>query len=208
MAAPACNGGMQASDKTRGDRGLFLFKLPRGGARNISYLLPVYLPAKERQGRKVPTGSKEENGMKIKEIMTPNVEVVSPDMTLNDAARKMKDLDVGVIPVCDGEKIQGLLTDRDITIRATAEGLNPNSTPVGNVMTPEVHWCWEDDDIEAAEKIMRNQQIRRILVMNRDRKLVGIVSLGDIAVDANKDKQTGRTLEEISQPSQPGKKAA
>lgn len=146
--------------------------------------------------------------MKIKEIMTPNVEVVSPEMTLKDAARKMRDLDVGVIPVCDGEKMRGILTDRDITIRATAEGLDPKTAPVGNIMTPGVHWCYEDDDVDAAQKIMQDQQVRRILVMNRDKKLVGIVSLGDIAVDANRGKQTAKTLEDISQPSQPNQRAA
>jgi CBS domain-containing protein len=144
--------------------------------------------------------------MKISEIMTPNVEVVSPGATLQEAASKMRDLDVGPIPVCDGERIHGIVTDRDITIRATAEGLDPTS--VDRVMTPGVHWCYEDDDVEAAERLMRDNQVRRILVMNRDKKLVGIVSLGDIAVDANQDQQTANTLEGISQPAQPNQRAA
>jgi CBS domain-containing protein len=146
--------------------------------------------------------------MKISEIMTPNVEVVSPGATLQEAASKMRDLDVGPIPVCDGERIHGIVTDRDITIRATAEGLDPKTTSVDRVMTPGVHWCYEDDDVEAAERLMRDNQVRRILVMNRDKKLVGIVSLGDIAVDANQDQQTANTLEGISQPAQPNQRAA
>jgi CBS domain-containing protein len=146
--------------------------------------------------------------MKVSEIMTPNVEVLSPSATLQEAAQKMRDLDVGSIPVCDGERIQGIVTDRDITIRATADGYDPKSTSIDLVMTPGVHWCYEDDDLEAAEKLMKDHQVRRILVMNRDKKLTGIVSLGDVAVDANQDRETAQTLEGISQPAQPHSKAA
>ena len=141
--------------------------------------------------------------MKVSEIMTPNEEVVSPGATLQEAAQKMRDLNVGSIPVCDGERIQGIVTDRDITIRGTADGYEPSSTSVDRVMTAGVRWCYEDDEIEAAEKLMREHQIRRILVMNRNKDLVGIVALGDIAVDANQEWKTAQTLEGISQPSEP-----
>src|SRR3712207_8968 len=103
--------------------------------------------------------------MKLSEIMTRNVEVVRPDATLQEAAQKMKNLDVGPLPVCDGRKVQGMLTDRDITIRATAAGLDPKTTKVRDVMTPDVTYCFEDQDVQDAARIMGEQQIRRLIVL-------------------------------------------
>ena len=105
-------------------------------------------------------------------------------------------------------KGRGLVTDRDLAIRCVAEGLDPRTTRVGDCMTPDVTWCFEDQSLEEVEKIMCDRQIRRILVMNHDKRLVGIVSLGDIAVDSNNTQETARTLEEISRPSQPMLRAA
>jgi CBS domain-containing protein len=119
--------------------------------------------------------------MVLREIMTTRVEVVHPDATLKEAAQKMKALDVGPIPVCDGDRLQGMLTDRDITVRATAEGRDPNTTKVREVMTPDVVYCFEDQDVREAADIMEEKQIRRLVVLNRDKRLVGIVSLGDLA---------------------------
>jgi CBS domain-containing protein len=119
--------------------------------------------------------------MVLREIMTTHVEVVHPEATLKEAAQKMKALDVGPIPVCDGERLQGMLTDRDITVRATAEGRDPNTTKVREVMTPDVVYCFEDQDVREAADIMEEKQIRRLVVLNRDKRLVGIVSLGDLA---------------------------
>jgi CBS domain-containing protein len=119
--------------------------------------------------------------MVLREIMTTHVEVVHPEATLKEAAQKMKALDVGPIPVCDGERLQGMLTDRDNTVRATAEGRDPNTTKVREVMTPDVVYCFEDQDVREAADIMEEKQIRRLVVLNRDKRLVGIVSLGDLA---------------------------
>jgi CBS domain-containing protein len=119
--------------------------------------------------------------MVLREIMTTHVEVVHPEATLKEAAQKMKALDVGPIPVCDGDRLQGMLTDRDITVRATAEGRDPNTTKVREVMTPDVVYCFEDQDVREAADIMEEKQIRRLVVLNRDKRLVGIVSLGDLA---------------------------
>jgi CBS domain-containing protein len=135
--------------------------------------------------------------------MTTNVEVVHPDAMLQDAAQKMKSLDVGSLPVCDGQRLVGTLTDRDITIRAVAEGRNPTTTPVRESMTPQVIYCYDDQNVKEAAKLMQEKQIRRLPVINRDKRLVGIVSLGDLAVDSGNEKMAGKTLTEISQPSQP-----
>jgi len=142
--------------------------------------------------------------MKLKDIMTPNVECVRPDDTLQDAARKMKSLDVGTVPVCgDSDKIVGMLTDRDITIRATAEGLDPKSVRVQDVMTEDVVWCFEDQGVEDAARLMQERQIRRLLVMNRDKRLVGIVSLGDLATESGDKRKAGEVLQDVSEPSLP-----
>jgi CBS domain-containing protein len=140
--------------------------------------------------------------MKVKDVMTPDVECVGPDDSLQEAARKMKTLDVGPVPVCDHDRVTGMLTDRDITIRATAEGKDPKTTMVRDVMTGDVVYCFDDQDSDDAAKLMQDHQIRRVLVMNRDKRLVGIVSLGDLATDGKK-KQAGAVLQEVSEPSQP-----
>ena len=141
--------------------------------------------------------------MQLRDVMTTNVEVVHPDAMLQDAAQKMKSLDVGSLPVCDGQRLVGTLTDRDITIRAVAEGRNPTTTPVRESMTPQVIYCYDDQNVKEAAKLMQEKQIRRLPVINRDKRLVGIVSLGDLAVDSGNEKMAGKTLTEISQPSQP-----
>jgi len=141
--------------------------------------------------------------MQLKDIMTPDVECVRPGDTLQEAARKMKALDVGPMPVCgDDDKVVGMLTDRDITIRATAEGLDPKATRVQDAMSEEVIWCFEDQDTDDAAELMQERQVRRLLVMNRDKRLVGIVSLGDLAIEGKK-KQAGEVLQDVSEPSQP-----
>jgi len=141
--------------------------------------------------------------MQLKDIMTAQVECVRPGDTLQEAARKMKALDVGPMPVCgDNDKIVGMLTDRDITIRATAEGLDPKTTRVQDAMSQDVVWCFEDQDIDDAAKLMQERQVRRLLVMSRDKRLVGIVSLGDLATEG-KTKTVGKVLQDVSEPSQP-----
>jgi CBS domain-containing protein len=141
--------------------------------------------------------------MELREIMTRNPEVISGDATLKEAATKMKNLDVGLIPVCDGDRLQGMLTDRDITIRATADGRDPGSTKVSDVMSTDVAYCLEDQEIEEAVSLMEARQIRRLPVLNQAKRLVGIVSLGDIAVHVGDRDLAGETLQEISEPAQP-----
>jgi len=141
--------------------------------------------------------------MLVKEIMTRNVECVRPGDTLDVAARKMRDLDIGPLPVCDNDRLTGMVTDRDITIRATAEGLDPKAATVREVMTPDISYCYEDQDVRDAADTMAAQQIRRLAVLNRDKRLVGIVSLGDIAVESGDRAQAADTVRAVSEPAAP-----
>lgn len=139
--------------------------------------------------------------MKISDVMTRDPQTISPGDTLRSAAQTMDDLDVGALPVCDGQRLVGVITDRDIVVRSAAAGQDPQSATVSQAMTDEVRWVYEDDDVSDAEKLMRDIQIRRVPVVNRDKKLVGIVSLGDLATDEAKG--TEKTLERVSEPSMP-----
>jgi CBS domain-containing protein len=141
--------------------------------------------------------------VKVKDIMTSNVECVGPDDTLQEAALKMKDMGIGPLPVCDRLHIVGMLTDRDIAIRGVAAGRDPQSTKVRDVMTCEVIRCFEDEEVEEAERLMQSRQVRRILVVNRDERLVGIVSLGDLAAETGNPQRVGEVLQDVSEPAMP-----
>jgi CBS domain-containing protein len=140
--------------------------------------------------------------MQIKEIMTREPVVIGPDVVLKQAAERMRDLDSGVMPVGQNDRLVGMLTDRDITIRATAAGKDPNQTRVEEVMTPDVVYCFEDDDAAAAANIMEEHQLRRLIVLNRDKRLVGILSLGDLAVHTADDRLAGEVAEAVSEPAE------
>jgi CBS domain-containing protein len=120
--------------------------------------------------------------MRIGEVMTRHVEVIDLDARLREAAEKMKTLDVGLIPICDGDKLRGTITDRDVTVRGVAEGYDPAETKVADIMSTDLAYCFEDDEIEAALSLMEKRQIRRLPLLSREKRLVGIVSLGDLAV--------------------------
>ena len=138
--------------------------------------------------------------MLVKDIMTYEVEVVAPGDTLEQVARKMEVLDVGPLPVCEGDRVVGMVTDRDITVRATAAGCDPKTTLVSEAMTHDIVCCYEDQDVQEAAKLMKEKQIRRLLVMSRADDLVGIVSLGDLATEAGGQAQPGEVLKKVSEP--------
>jgi CBS domain-containing protein len=147
------------------------------------------------------TTSQRRSPMRVNEIMTPAVECVSPNDSISAAAQKMKDLDVGALPICgDDDRLLGMITDRDITVRATAECCEPTSTCVRDVMTPNIVYVFDDQDVIEAAQLMKDNQIRRLPVLNRDKRLVGIVSLGDLAVDTHDEEMAGATLEAVSEP--------
>jgi CBS domain-containing protein len=149
------------------------------------------------------TFTKEVIQMLVGEVMTRNVEVIGSNAPLIEAAAKMKNLDVGLIPVCEADELKGTLTDRDITVRGVAEGYNPSETKVADIMSTDLTYCFEDDEIEAALNLMEKRQIRRLPVLSREKRLVGIVSLGDLAVHSGQKARLGETLEEVSQPGTP-----
>jgi CBS domain-containing protein len=136
--------------------------------------------------------------MKVSEAMTRNVTLASPNDTLQQAAAKMAELDAGVLPVGDNDRLVGMLTDRDIAVRGVARGKGPN-TAVRDVMSEGVKYCFEDDELDSVARNMGDIQMRRLPVLNRDKRLVGIVSLGDIAAN-EEPAQTGEALGDISQP--------
>ena len=141
----------------------------------------------------------------ISQVMTRDVTVVSPDDTVQQAAQVMRDINAGALPVCNGKRLVGMITDRDIAIRAVADGHSPASVRVSDIMSSEVLWCFEDQTVGEVLQQMGNQQIRRIPVINRNMELAGIVSLGDLATTQGID--TDSTLEDISAPVPPDRPA-
>lgn len=135
--------------------------------------------------------------MQIKGVMTPNPQVVRSDALLQEVAEKMSTLEIGVLPVCNGDRVIGILTDRDVTVRATAAGCDPTMIQVCDVMTTDIIYCFEDQDVSEAAKLMEDKQVRRLLVLNQEQHLVGIVSLDDLAA-GGATKLAGETLKEVA----------
>jgi len=143
--------------------------------------------------------------MNVNSVMTRDVAVVNPTDSVRAAADVLKRLNIGSAPVCNGRRLVGMITDRDIAVRAVADGRDPVNTPVEQVMTRDVIYCFEDQDVQEVADAMASSQVRRMPILNRQHELVGIVSLGDLAVDVSDDEMTGEVLEEVSQPSRPGR---
>ena len=141
--------------------------------------------------------------MRVKDVMTEDPQVVRPQTSLKEVAETMKSLDVGVVPVCENDRLVGMITDRDIVVRAEAEGRDPSAT-VEQAMKPGVTFCFEEDDIDSAVRLMEEKQIRRLPVLNAQHRLVGIVSLGDLAVSGDQ-RTTGEVLERVSEPAKPNR---
>jgi CBS domain-containing protein len=135
----------------------------------------------------------------VRDVMTPNPECVSEKDSIRDVARIMKDQDTGVVPVVDGKRIVGLITDRDIVVRGLAEGKNLESARVNEIMTKSVRSVREDASLNDVLEMMGRAEIRRVPVVNSNDELVGIVSLGDIASQGNQDGKVGRAVEDISE---------
>jgi CBS domain-containing protein len=136
--------------------------------------------------------------MKIRDVMTRDAKLTHPDDTLQHAAKLMKECDCGILPVADGDHLIGMLTDRDIAVRGIAEGKGPQ-TKVREAMTDEVKYCFDDEDTQHVCQNMADIQVRRLPVMNRDKRLVGIVSLSDLA---RKEPNTAKALHGIARPSE------
>ena len=139
--------------------------------------------------------------MKVSEVMSRDVQVVRPTDTIQTVAQAMAQMDIGAVPVCDGQTLRGMVTDRDITIRAVAEGMTADA-PVSRVMTGNLEYIRADDDLDRAADMMADAKVRRLPVIDDEQHLVGIVSLGDLSRE-HREKVVGRTLEEISTPGGP-----
>lgn len=137
----------------------------------------------------------------VKDVMTSGVRTLAPQDTVVLAAQAMEELDIGVLPVCDGQRIVGMVTDRDIVVRGVAQDL-PGSTRVEDVMSAQVEWVFEDEGLAEAAAKMQQLQIRRLPVLDREKRLVGIVSLGDLAAKGDVQ-QAGAALADISEPARP-----
>jgi len=137
--------------------------------------------------------------MKVHDSMTRDVQIAAPSQSVRDAARMMAELDVGVLPVGENDRLVGMITDRDIVVRAVAAGHGPD-TPVREVMSPQVQYCFEDQTVEEVTANMGDIQVRRLPVVDRDKRLVGIISLGDIAVQSGREQEAGVALSGISRP--------
>ena len=137
---------------------------------------------------------------KLKDVMSREVQVISPDGTIKEAAQHMRKGNFGMMPVGENDRMIGAISDRDIAIRAVADGKGP-STTVREVMSEGIVWAYEDDSVDDAVKIMSEHQIRRLPIVNADKRLVGIVALGDFAVASSDIEAAGEALSEISKPS-------
>ncbi|MDZ7700393.1 MAG: CBS domain-containing protein [Deltaproteobacteria bacterium] len=139
--------------------------------------------------------------MQAKDVMTRQVEAVRSDGTIQQAAAKMEELNVGVLPVIAGDEVVGMITDRDIVVRSVAQGLDPEKHKVMEAATEGVVSCNEEDEVSTVIQLMEDKQIRRVLVKS-DGKVTGIISLGDLAVQIRQEK-AGEALKEVSEPSEP-----
>ncbi len=137
--------------------------------------------------------------MNVKELMSTDVAMIESDATLTQTAEMMRSRDVGVLPVCESDEIIGIVTDRDLVIRAMAHGKDPAKTFVGEVMTPEIYYCFEDEDASDAARQMEERAIRRLLVFNTDYEPVGMLSISDFALKSHDEHLTCEILECVSE---------
>ena len=137
--------------------------------------------------------------MKVREAMTRDVRLVKPDQPISEAARLMAELDIGALPVEENDRLVGIITDRDIAVRAVATGRGPD-TRVSDVMSREIKYCFEDQSIDEVTQNMGELRIRRLPVLTRDKRLIGILSLGDLAIDEGARDEAGEALGGISRP--------
>ena len=136
--------------------------------------------------------------MKVKDVMSRDVQLTTPSEDIQAAARLMAEIDAGVLPVAEGDRLVGMITDRDIAVRAVAAGKSPD-TPVAEIMSREVLYCFDDENVEKVSRNMADNKVRRMPVVNREKRLVGIISIGDLA-RSEKPTTTGKTVSEISTP--------
>jgi CBS domain-containing protein len=136
--------------------------------------------------------------MKIKDVIRTRPQCVSPDATLAEAAGSMKMLDVGFLPICENDRLIGTVTDRDIAIRAVAKGCDPKVTKVREVMSRDLVYCMENQELDEAARLMEEKMVRRLPILDQNKRLVGIVSVGDLAARAHETQLAGEVLERVA----------
>jgi CBS domain-containing protein len=137
--------------------------------------------------------------MQIRDVMTRDVELVHPETPIREAAKRMREIHSGFLPVSIGDRLVGTITDRDIAMRSTAEGQDPNAARVAEAMSSGIVYCFEDQGIREAAALMSEKQIRRLPVLNRGKRLVGVVSIGDVAERSGDGRLVGEAIEHISE---------
>jgi CBS domain-containing protein len=137
--------------------------------------------------------------MQAKDIMTNKAEIISPDTTLNQAAEKMRSQDIGFLPIGENDRLIGAITDRDIVVRGLAAGKNADTTTVKDIMTNDIRYCFETDTLDKVAEIMSSSQIRRLAVLNAAKRIVGIISLGDVATKSENAALTGKVTADVSE---------
>jgi CBS domain-containing protein len=146
--------------------------------------------------------------VRICDAMTRNVELTAPDASLQTAAKRMRDSGVGILPVGENDRLRGVITDRDIVVRAVASALDPQKTQVRDAMTPQVIYCFEDQPISEAAQLMERKAVRRLIVLNRRKRMVGLISLDDLAILPGEEKRVGEVLNRVAEPRPPGNRDA
>jgi CBS domain-containing protein len=136
--------------------------------------------------------------MRAKDLMTSNVECIPPGMFVKEAARRMRILDTGFLPVCENDRLIGAITDRDIVIRGVSEGKDLENCEARDLMTEDVLWCYDDQTADEIAEYMASKEIRRVLILDRNKRLCGVVSIGDLAKRAD-EQTTGETIREIAE---------
>lgn len=137
--------------------------------------------------------------MKVREAMTREVRLARPEQSIQEAAREMSEMDIGALPVEENDRLVGMITDRDIAVRAVAQGKGPD-TPVRDVMSTDIKYCFDDQSVDEVTHNMGELRVRRLPVVNRDKRLVGILSLGDLALEDTSQDEAGEALSQISRP--------
>jgi CBS domain-containing protein len=137
--------------------------------------------------------------MRVNEIMSRNVECINPDTPIAKAADIMRDRDIGFLAICENDRLVGTVTDRDITIRSVAQGRDPRLAPVREIMTAQVFYCYENDDVEKVAQHMEETEVRRMLILNDRKRLVGVISIGDLARTSGEKELAGETLGNIAE---------
>jgi CBS domain-containing protein len=137
--------------------------------------------------------------MIAKDIMTSNVDIIYPNTSITEAAKLMAKNDYGFLPVCDGKKLRGVITDRDIVVKVIAENKSPGESKAEEVMTDKVIYCYENDELEEISKLMKQEQIRRLVVLDNDKKLAGVISIGDIVTKNDEQEVNSDLIKDISE---------